>query len=69
MNQLISQERQQQNPEARQKIFEEIQDLAAQDVPIIPIVQNKDYVFAQKSIQSLQIDPILKLPLWQVKKG
>jgi hypothetical protein len=26
-------------------------------------------VFAQKSIQSLQIDPILKLPLWQVKKG
>jgi peptide/nickel transport system substrate-binding protein len=69
MNKLISQQRQEQNPEARKKIFDEIQDLAAQDVPIIPIVQNKDYVFAQKSIQSLQIDPILKLPLWQVKKG
>jgi peptide/nickel transport system substrate-binding protein len=69
MNQLISQQRQEQNPQARAKIFAQIQDLIAQDVPIVPLVQNKDYAFAQKSVQGLQIDPILKLPLWQIKKG
>lgn len=69
MNQLISQQRKEQNPEARKKIFAEIQDLIAQDVPSVPLVQNKDYVFGQKNIQSLQVDPILKLPLWEIKKG
>jgi peptide/nickel transport system substrate-binding protein len=69
MNKLIAQQRQEQDPQARAKIFTEIQDLIAQDVPIIPLVQNKDYVFAQKGIQGVQIDPILKLPLWQMKKG
>ncbi|MDZ4874518.1 MAG: Periplasmic dipeptide transport protein [Chroococcidiopsis cubana SAG 39.79] len=69
MNKLIAQQRQAQDPQARAKIFGEIQDAIAQDVPIIPLVQNKDYVFAQKGLQGVQIDPILKLPLWQIKKG
>lgn len=69
MNKLISQQRSEQNPANREKIFTQIQELIAADVPAVPIVQNKDYAFAQKSIQNLQIDPILKLPLWQVKKG
>ena len=68
MNQLIEQERKEQNPEARKKIFAQIQDLLAQDVPTIPLVQNKDYVFGQKGIQGLQVDPILKLPLWAISK-
>ena len=68
MNKLISQQRQEQNPSAREKIFVQIQELIAQDIPAVPVVQNKDYAFAQKGIQNLQIDPILKLPLWQVKK-
>ena len=69
MNKLILQQRQEQNSEARKQIFAEIQDLIAQDVPSVPLVQNKDYVFAQKGIQGLQVDPILKLPLWEIKKG
>lgn len=68
MNQLIEQQRREQDPQARDKIFAQIQELAAQDTPIIPIVQNKDYAFAQKSIKGLQIDPILKLPMWEVSK-
>jgi peptide/nickel transport system substrate-binding protein len=68
MNQLISQQRREQNPPAREKIFAQIQDLIAQDVPVVPLVQNKDYAFAQKGLQGVQIDPILKLPLWQVSK-
>lgn len=69
MNKLIAQQRQEQNPQARQKIFTEIQQLAATDVPAVPLVQTKDYAFAQKGLQGLQIDPILKLPLWQMSKG
>ena len=69
MNKLIAQQRQAQNPEARQKIFTEIQELVATDVPAVPLVQTKDYAFAQKGLQGLQIDPILKLPLWQMSKG
>lgn len=68
MNQLIAQQRQEQDPQARQQIFAEIQNLAAKDVPAVPLVQNKDYAFAQKGIQNLQIDPILKLNFWDVKK-
>jgi len=69
MNQLIAQQRREQNPQARQEIFAQIQNLIGQDVPAIPIAQNKDYAFAQKGLQGLQIDPILKLPLWEVSKG
>ncbi len=69
MNQLISQQRKQQNPQVRKEIFAQIQDLIAADVPAVPLAQNKDYAFGQKSIQGLQVDPILKLPLWEVSKG
>lgn len=69
MNKLIAQQRQEQNPQARQKIIAEIQELVATDVPAVPLVQSKDYAFGRKGLQGLQIDPILKLPLWQIKKG
>ena len=68
MNQLISQQRREQNPQARKQIFGQIQDLVAQDVPGVPIVQTKDYAFARKGIQGLQIDPILKLNLSNTSK-
>ena len=68
MNQLIAQQRKEQNPQARKQIIGQIQDLVAQDVPGIPIVQTKDYAFARKGIHGLQIDPILKLTLSNVSK-
>lgn len=68
MNQLIAQQRKEQNPLARKAIFAQIQEIVAQDVPAVPLVQNKDYAFAQKRLQGVQIDPILKLPLWDIKK-
>ncbi len=54
MNKLIDQERKEQNPEARQKIFTEIQTQVSNDVPYVPLWQNKDYVFAQKGIRRLK---------------
>ncbi|MCL1472185.1 ABC transporter substrate-binding protein [Argonema antarcticum] len=69
MNKLIQQERAEQNPQKRKQIFVEIQDLLAKDVPLIPLWQSKDYAFAKKGLQGVQLDPILQLPLWQIGKN
>lgn len=69
MNQLIEQQRAEQNPEARQKIFVEIQELLAKDVPVIPLWQPKEYAFVQKGIEEFKLDPIQQLPLWDIKKA
>jgi len=68
MNQLIQQQRKEQNPQTRKQIFAEIQKLMAQDVPLIPLWQSKDYAFAKKGLQGVQLDPIQQLPLWEIKK-
>ncbi|MCX7593872.1 MAG: ABC transporter substrate-binding protein [Fischerella sp.] len=68
MNQLIDKQRQEQNPEARKKIFAEIQDILAQDVPYVPLWQSKDYVFAQTGISGVQLDPTQNLIYKNIKK-
>lgn len=68
VNQLIAQQRKEQNPEARKKIFAEIENLVAKDVPYIPLWQNKDYAFAQKGITGLRINPTQDFAFWTIKK-
>ncbi|HEY9848787.1 MAG TPA: ABC transporter substrate-binding protein [Leptolyngbyaceae cyanobacterium] len=68
MNQLIQQQRSEKDPAKRQQIFSEIQDLLAKDVPVIPLWQSKDYAFAKKGLEGVQLDPIQQLPLWEIKK-
>lgn len=68
MNQLIQQQRSEQNPEKRKQIFTEIQKLMAQDVPLIPLWQSKDFAFAKQGLQGVKIDPIQQLPFWEIKK-
>ena len=69
MNQLIQQQLGEQNPQKRQQIFGEIQTIMAQEVPIIPLWQTKDYAFAQKGLQNAVLDPIVQLPFWKIQKG
>ncbi|MEW6494819.1 MAG: ABC transporter substrate-binding protein [Cyanobacteriota bacterium] len=69
MNQLIEQERTEQDPQKRKQIFAEIQDLLAKDVPVIPIWQPKEYAFAKKGLEQVKLDPIQQLPLWEIAKG
>jgi peptide/nickel transport system substrate-binding protein len=69
MNKLIEQERAEQDPQKRKQIFAEIQDLLAKDVPVIPIWQPKEYAFAKKGLEQVQLDPIQQLPLWEIGKG
>jgi peptide/nickel transport system substrate-binding protein len=68
INKLIDQQRQESNPEARQKIFAEIQKQVVTDVPYIPLWQNKDYVFAQKGVSNVQLDPTQNLVYKTIKK-
>ena len=68
INQLIDQERKEQNPEARRKIFAEIQEIVAKDVPYVPLWQSKDYVFSQKGVTGVGIEPTQTLPYSTMKK-
>ncbi|HBW56804.1 MAG TPA: peptide ABC transporter substrate-binding protein [Oscillatoriales bacterium UBA8482] len=68
MNQLIAQQRQEQNPETRKLIFQEIQQLLAEDVPYIPLWQDKTYVFAKNGIDNIRLQLTQQLPFWTIKK-
>lgn len=68
INKLIDQQRKEQNPEARKKIFVDIQTQVATDVPYVPLWQNKDFVFAQKGVSNVQLDPTQNLVYKPIKK-
>ncbi|BAZ00841.1 family 1 extracellular solute-binding protein [Tolypothrix tenuis PCC 7101] len=68
VNKLIDQQRKEQNPEARKQIFTQIQTQVANDVPYVPLWQNKDYVFAQKGVSNVQLDPTQNLVYKPIKK-
>lgn len=68
MNQLIDAERKELDPAKRKQIFAEIQALIAQDVPLIPLWQAKDYVFAQNGVSGVAIDSTQTLPYSPIKR-
>ncbi|WP_026082486.1 ABC transporter substrate-binding protein [Mastigocladopsis repens] len=68
MNKMIEDQRKEQNPEARKKIFANIQAQVTTDVPYVPLWQNKDYVFARKGVSSVQLDPTQNLIYKTIKK-
>jgi peptide/nickel transport system substrate-binding protein len=55
-NQLIQQSRQETDPAKRKKLFEDLQTIVAEEVPFIPLWQNKDYVFAQTNLQGVRLE-------------
>lgn len=68
-NQLIAQSRKETNPTQRNQLFAELQSLVAQDVPFIPLWQNKDFLFAQRGIRGASLQVTSKVPLWSLKRG
>ena len=69
INKLIQQQRQEQNPEKRLAIFVEIQELLAEDVPFIPLWLDKDYVFAQKNISGVSLEPTQQFSFLKINKS
>jgi peptide/nickel transport system substrate-binding protein len=68
-NDLIAQQRAEQNPATRETIIGELQEMMATDVPYVPLWQNKDYVFAQEDVSGVAIEPTQQFLLWQMSRG
>lgn len=68
VNQLLDRQRQESNPEKRQQIITEIQNILGQDVPFIPLWQGKEYLFAQNGIDGAVLEPTLRIPFSAIGK-
>lgn len=67
-NQLIADQRAETDKAARDKIFGELQELIAADVPYVPLWQNKDFVFARQGVSNVAIEPTQQFLLWKISK-
>ncbi|MDX2100711.1 MAG: ABC transporter substrate-binding protein [Leptolyngbyaceae cyanobacterium bins.59] len=67
-NQWVSQQRQTANPQTRKEAIGALQQLLVEDVPYVPLVQTKEYAFAQKGIQGVNISPTQKFSLSRIAK-
>ncbi len=56
-NDLIARQRAEQDPVARARVIEALQQIMVDDVPYVPLWQNKDYVFAQGDVSGVAIEP------------
>jgi peptide/nickel transport system substrate-binding protein len=68
MNQLITAQGKESDPTKRAKIYADIQSQLIRDVPLIPLWQTKDFVFAQQGISGVAIDPLQNLLYADIKK-
>jgi peptide/nickel transport system substrate-binding protein len=68
MNQLIAAQGKETDPVKRKQIYADIQNLIQQDVPLIPLWQTKDFVFAKKGMSGIKIDPLQNLLYAGMKK-
>ncbi|HEY9738189.1 MAG TPA: ABC transporter substrate-binding protein, partial [Trichocoleus sp.] len=68
-NDLVVAQQKEQDVAARDEIFEQLQDILVEDVPYIPLWQNKDYVFAQGNVDGVAVQPTQQFLLWQISKS
>lgn len=68
-NDLIAQQRAEQDPATRQGLIEDLQQMMVEDVPYVPLWQNKDYVFAQDGVEGVAVEPTQQFLLWQISRG
>jgi len=68
VNDLIAQQRQEQDPEKRRLLLVEIQERLAEEVPYIPLWFDKDYIFAQKNIGGVIIEANQSIPYGKITR-
>ena len=68
MNQAISSQGRELDPIKRKQIYADLQALLQQDVPLIPLWQTKDFVFAKQGMSGVTIDPLQNLLYSAMKK-
>ncbi|WP_030754542.1 ABC transporter substrate-binding protein [Streptomyces sp. NRRL F-5135] len=69
--QLIPQSRREADRSAATKTFGEIQNIVADDVPVLPLWQGKTYVAAREDIAGVEwaVNPASELQLWELRRG
>jgi peptide/nickel transport system substrate-binding protein len=67
VNELIDKQRRELDTELRKTTLADIQSIMAEEVPYIPLWQNKDYAFAQNGITGVTINPSQNFPFWTIK--
>lgn len=67
-NQWISQARKTTDPSQRQKLYTDLQNLLATDVPFIPLWSSKDFLFTQANINGAVVLPTSQIPFSLMEK-
>lgn len=68
-NQLISQSRQATDPAIRLQLFQQLQTLVGEDVPFIPLWQNKEFLFVRNGIRGASLGVTQKLNFAPLQKA
>jgi peptide/nickel transport system substrate-binding protein len=68
MNQLISKQGQAKNPAERLPLVIDIQKQVANDVPLIPLWQTKDFIFSRPGVSGAYTDPLQNLQYSSIQK-
>jgi peptide/nickel transport system substrate-binding protein len=71
VDELIAEEKASTEEQARLAAFEEIQQIAAEDVPIVPIWQGKQVAAVQPGISGVvdTFDPSFQFRYWLISKS
>ncbi|GAB4462506.1 MAG: ABC transporter substrate-binding protein [Elainellaceae cyanobacterium] len=67
-NELVTKQRAEQDPATRATLFKDLQALLIEDVPYIPLWQDKDYIFVQNTVKGAAIQPTQQFLFWQMAK-
>ncbi|MDB9314937.1 ABC transporter substrate-binding protein [Spirulina sp. CS-785/01] len=68
MNELIEAQRQAADESERLEVFGEIQERLAEDVPYVPLWQNKEYLFVQSGIEGVVMNASQDIPFSLIEK-
>ncbi|MVT13978.1 MAG: hypothetical protein GPW19_00465 [Euryarchaeota archaeon] len=50
------------------QIFQEAQNISAQDIAFIPLYENNLMVYSLKTVSGIEFDPMLTFQLWVLQK-
>jgi peptide/nickel transport system substrate-binding protein len=56
------------NMSKRVQIFQEAQNISAQDIAFIPLYENNLMVYSLKTVSGIEFDPMLTFQLWVLQK-
>ncbi len=64
VNELLDEAAVKLTPEERTPYYERVQNILADEVPIIPLVQGKLFVVAKKNVGGIMLDPTMQFRYW-----